>query len=88
MSGFEHYERELTSLDREIHRYALICGVDLATPHEVAACLADAHADWPEDKARESLRGLLLLRFKLEAEMRAEGMSPWPLLSAAQERSA
>ncbi|WP_412478634.1 hypothetical protein [Azonexus sp. IMCC34839] len=87
MSGFEHYERELTSLDDEIRRYALICGVDLATPHEVAACLAEPHADWPEDKARESLRGLLLLRFKLEAEMLAEGTSPWPLLSAAHERS-
>lgn len=88
MSGFEHYERELTSLDSEIRRYALIFGVDLATAHEFAACLAEPHADWPEDKVRESLCGCVMLRFKLEAEMRAEGMNPRPLLSAAKDGSA
>lgn len=80
MSGLEHYDRELAELDSEIHRYALICGVDLAKRHEVEACLADHHAEWADDKARESLQGLLMLRIKVETEMIAEGLQPPPLL--------
>lgn len=80
MSGFEHYERELSDLDHEIRRYALICGVDLARRNEIDACLRDRHDSWAEDKARESLQGLLVLRIKLEAEMLELGFSPPPLL--------
>ena len=53
MSGFEHYDRELKELDHEIHRYAAICGVDLANRYELDACLRDHHAEWADDKARE-----------------------------------
>ncbi len=80
MSGFEHYDRELKELDHEIHRYAAICGVDLANRYELDACLRDHHAEWADDKARESLQGLLILRLKLEAEMLELGFSPPPLV--------
>ncbi|MCL2345534.1 MAG: hypothetical protein FWC58_06745 [Desulfobulbus sp.] len=80
MSGFEHYDSELRELDHEILRYAAICGINLANRHEIDACLADDHLSWARDRARESLRGLLILRLKLEAEMIESGYSPTPLL--------
>lgn len=83
MSGFEHYDRELQDLDSEIHRYAALCGVDLASRHEVEACLRNHHAAWADDKARQSLQGLLVLRIKLETEMIEQGFSPPPLLPPA-----
>lgn len=79
MSGFEHYERELRDLDHEIHRYAAICGIHLANRYEIEACLAQHHDNWADDKARESLQGLLILRLKLEAEMIAAGLTAPPL---------
>lgn len=79
MSGFEHHLSELAELDHEIRRYAAICGVDLAKRHEIEACIADRHDSWSEDKARESLRGLLVLRIKLETEMIEQGLHPAPL---------
>ena len=83
MSGFEHYDRELADLDQEIRRYAAICGVDLASRYQIEACLRDHHDTWAEDKARESLQGLLILRIKLEAEMLELGFSPPPLVPLA-----
>lgn len=83
MSGFEHYERELADLDHEIHRYATICGIDLANRHEIDACLRNHHDTWVTDKARSSLQGLLVLRIKLEAEMLELGFSPPPLIPPA-----
>lgn len=80
MSGFEHYDREIADLDREIHRYAAICGVDLSNRHELEACLHQHHEGWAADKARESLQGLLVLRIKLEAEMLELGFQPPPLV--------
>lgn len=80
MSGFEHYHHELVELDHEIHRYAAICGVDLADRYALDVCLNEHHDTWAEDKARESLHGLLILRIKLETEMIEQGMSPPPLL--------
>lgn len=79
MSGFEHYGRELRDLDHEIHHYAAVCGVDLGNRHEIDACLRNHHSSWAEDKARQSLQGLLILRLKLEAEMLALGFVPPPL---------
>lgn len=83
MSGFEHYERELADLDHEIHRYAAICGVNLANRHEIDACLANHRDSWAADKARENLQGLLVLRIKLEAEMVELGLAPPPLIPPA-----
>ncbi len=81
MSVFEHYDRELADIDREIHRYAAVCGVNLENRHEIDACLRNHHESWAEDKARESLRGLLILRIKLEAEMVDVGLSPRALVA-------
>ncbi|MCL2523991.1 MAG: hypothetical protein FWF20_01290 [Betaproteobacteria bacterium] len=86
MSGFEHYEHELQELDHEIRRYAVVCHVDLANRYEIDACLHDDHLSWAEDRARESLRGLLILRIKLEAEMIELGFSPAPLLPYTPEQ--
>ncbi|EXI76856.1 MAG TPA: hypothetical protein PK440_12085 [Candidatus Accumulibacter phosphatis] len=76
MSGFENYRRELHDLDHEINHYAAICGVDPTDPAAVRACLGDVHTEWAEDKARQSLRGLLLLRTRLETEMLEQGLLP------------
>ncbi len=82
MSGFEHYHEELAALDREIRHYAAVCGVDLADRGAVEACLRIHHDTWAEDKARETLHGLLVLRIKLETEMVELGFSPPPLQPA------
>lgn len=86
MSGFEHYDRELKNLDSEIHHYAAICGVNLANRHEIDACLRNHRSNWADDKARESLEGLLLLRIKLETEMIELGFSPPPLVPPAPDQ--
>lgn len=78
MSGFEHYEHEFAELDHEIRRYAAVCGVDLTKRHELDACMNMPHEGWADDKARQSLRGLLILRLKLETEMLELGFSPPP----------
>lgn len=80
MSGFENYDQELAELDHEIRHYAAICGVDLANRYEIEACLRNHHDTWAEDKARENLRGLLVLRIKVETEMIELGFSPPPLI--------
>lgn len=80
MSGFENYDQELAELDHEIRHYAAICGVDLANRYEIEACLRNHHDTWAEDKARESLRGLLVLRIKVETEMIELGFSPPSLI--------
>lgn len=81
MSGFEDYARELTELDHEIRHYAAVCGVNLASRYEVDACLNTHHDSWAEDKARENLHGLLILRIKVETEMLELGFNPPPLVA-------
>lgn len=83
MSGFEHYDQEIADLDREIRHYAAICGIDLANRYEIDACLRDHHDSLAENKAQENLRGLLILRIKVETEMIELGFSPPPLMPAA-----
>ncbi|MDR2187307.1 MAG: hypothetical protein LBE62_04540 [Azonexus sp.] len=81
MSGFKHYEQELHSLDHEILHCAAMCGVNIANRHEIdTVCLDDGRFSWAARRARESLRGLLMLRAKLEMEMIGLGLTPWPLL--------
>jgi len=80
MSGFENYDQELTGLDHEIRHYAAVCGVDLANRYEIEACLRNHHDTWAEDKARENLRGLLVLRIKVETEMIELGFLPSSLI--------
>lgn len=83
MSGFENYPQELADLDQEIRHYAAVCRVDLANRAEIDACLKIEHGGWPDDKARTTLRGLLVLRIKLEAEMIEQGLLPPPLIPAS-----
>ncbi|PKO91494.1 MAG: hypothetical protein CVU16_07640 [Betaproteobacteria bacterium HGW-Betaproteobacteria-10] len=80
MSGFENYDHELAELDHEIRHYAAICGVNLAQRHEIDACLRGTHGGQAEERARENLRGLLILRIKVETEMIELGFSPPPLI--------
>ncbi|MDP3637127.1 MAG: hypothetical protein U0989_15850 [Azonexus sp.] len=80
MSGFENYDHELAELDHEIRHYAAICGINLAKRYEIDACLKKPHDSWSDDKARENLRGLLILRIKVETEMIQLGFSPPPLI--------
>lgn len=83
MSGFENHIQQLADLDREIRHYASVCRVDLANRGEVEACLRIHHEGWAEDKARETLHGLLILRVKVETEMIEHGLSPPPLVPAS-----
>lgn len=76
MSSFEHYERELSELDHEIRKYAMLCGVNLNNRYEIDACLNAHHDAWSDDKARETLKGLLILRIKVETEMIENGETP------------
>lgn len=80
MSGFENYEHEIAELDHEIRHYAAICGINLSNRYEIDACLQEPHDSSPEDRARENLRGLLILRIKVETEMIELGFSPPPLI--------
>lgn len=83
MSGFEHYREELRRLDHELQHYAAICGVALGDRPQLLRCLAEPHDGWAADKARQSLRGLLQLRLKIEAEMIELGQTPPPLQDSA-----
>lgn len=80
MSGLEHFDQEIASLDHEIRHYAAVCGVNLAHRGEIEACLRIRHDSWATDKARETLNGLLILRIKLESEMIEFGFTPPPLV--------
>jgi hypothetical protein len=76
MSGLENFDRELAELDHEIIHYATICGVDLADHAAIHACINTPHDTRVADKARETLRGLLMLRLKVETEMLEQGITP------------
>lgn len=80
MSGFENYSQEMAKLDQEIRHYAAVCGVNLANRGEVEACLRVHHEGWANDKARETLQGLLILRIRVETEMIEQGITPPPLI--------
>lgn len=82
MSGFEHYYQELANIDHEIRHYAAVCGVDLGNRGELERCFMAHHESWADDKARESLHGLLILRIKLETEMLREGLQPPALIAS------
>ena len=76
MSGFENYESQLGELDHEISKYAMLCRVNLKNRYEIDACLNQHHDSWAEDKSRETLKGLLILRIKVETEMIENGQTP------------
>jgi hypothetical protein len=84
MSEFVSEERELDCIDCEIHKYAVICGVDIENLAELDQFFSNTHDAWAEDKSRETLIGLLLLRAKLEDDMRHLGHPPPPLCKSHQ----
>jgi hypothetical protein len=73
MSELEHYDREISELDERVGRLALICGADISRSAVVAALIKGqfdvcAHKnDLSKSKLME-LRGLLMLKYKVEAE--------------------
>lgn len=70
MSELEHYLADLSAVNREIQRAALVARIDLNDERALHQLMAHEveHADDPEGRARERLRGLLFLREKLETE--------------------
>jgi hypothetical protein len=84
MSGFEHYNRELRDIDHEIARWAVVCGIDPTDVVQVEACRKERRTVHGTDHPYENLRGLLLLRLKLEAEMIELGMVPRPYAPPAE----
>jgi hypothetical protein len=60
----EHYPDDLSAINREILRAALIARVDLNDEHVLREVRQQdvAHGETPEQRARERLRGLLLQR--------------------------
>lgn len=76
MSGFEDYRSELEGIDREIAHFAGVCGVALTDAAALRACLHEQHREWADDRARASLKGLLMLRLKVETEMLEQGLRP------------
>ena len=84
MSGLEHYPRELVDVDHEIHHYAAVCGIDLTDRGALLACLAEHHDKWADDRSRETLRGLLLLRIRIETEMLEQGVHAPEIASQVQ----
>jgi hypothetical protein len=82
MSGFEHYTSELAKIDHEIRHYAAVCGIDLTHVFETKSLMESPNESWGDDKARQSLQGLLYLRIKLETEMLGEGIVAPPLVTS------
>ncbi len=72
MSELGHFDREIYELDERIGRLALLCGADLSRPEVVLRLIKGQFEDCSRPEAltplrREELRGLLLLKYKIEA---------------------
>ena len=70
MSLFENYPREMSEMDQQVRHYAAICGIDPADRPALDLVMHD-HAS---TGARATLRGLLILRLKVEAGMLDAGL--------------
>jgi len=73
MSELEHYDREIYELDERIGRLALICGADLSRSAVVIGLIKGqfdvcAHKNELSKAKLVELRGLLMLKYKVEAE--------------------
>lgn len=69
MSGFEHYRQEIAALDHEIRHYAAVCRVSPENRGELEVFLRQTQENAIANQARDTLRGLLALRLRLETEM-------------------
>jgi hypothetical protein len=68
MTGLDHYDRELLGLDMRIHRLALACGVDLNAKDMIVSLIKGDFAVCRRgaNPKRRELRGLLMLKYKIE----------------------
>ena len=69
MSDRAHFDRELYSLDQRIRRLGIACGADLRSSAVIVALIQRHYqvcrnADMLK---REELRGLLMLKYRIEA---------------------
>lgn len=72
MSGIQHFDHELSELDRQIVRLGTLCGFDVAQDH-IAMSLLEGEvqpATLPEElrKPFVLLKGLLTLRYMIEKQ--------------------
>ena len=72
MSELGHYDREIYEMDERIGRLALLCGADLSRPEVVIRLIKGQFEDCSRRDALntrrlEEIRGLLLLKYKIEA---------------------
>ena len=70
MSLLENYPHELHDMDQQVKHYAAICGLDPEDKAVMDQCLHDHDAKG----AKATLRGLLILRLKVEAGMMGAGL--------------
>lgn len=73
MSELEHFDREVFELDQRIGRLSMICGADISSSTVVAALIKGqfdvcAHKENLSKAKLMELRGLLMLKYKVEAE--------------------
>ena len=91
MSELENFDREIFELDQRIGRLALICGADISRSAIVAALIKGqfevcAHKDNLSKAKLAELRGLLMLKYKVEAECVDElGLEHFDHLVALQD---
>lgn len=79
MSGLEHHQQEIARIDREIYFHASICGVDPSDPLALEQAAIQHRQPANPDPAWENLRGLLMLRLRVETEMTELGLAVPPL---------
>jgi len=72
MSGMQHFDHELSELDRQIVRLGNLCGFDVAQNHIAMSLLEGGvqPASLPEElrKPFVLLKGLLTLRYMIEKQ--------------------
>lgn len=71
MSGLDHYEEELTALDKRIARLALLCGADLTREDVLIHLIKGQFEACPQsgaiDKSHlQELRALLMMKYNIE----------------------
>lgn len=86
MSDFENYRDEIARIDREIRHHAAVCGVDADDHAAIERATTEHRQDGAPDRARENLRGLLILRMMVETEMTELGLAVPPPASPSENR--
>ena len=79
MSGLEHHQEEIARIDREIYFHASICGIDPSNRLAIEQAEIEHRPPADHDPAWENLRGLLMLRLRVETEMTELGLAVPPL---------